>query len=456
MSAITIAQPPPRPQWRIFLSILLPMMLTNALQSASGAVDGIFIGQLLGLNAVAAVSVFFPVMFLLMAIVIGLASGATVLIGQAWGAGDRAGVRNIAGTALCMMLIAGAAVSLLGALLAPGITRALGSPATVQGEAAGYARLIMLGAPVIFLLWLVTAMSRGVGDAVSPLKALALATAVSLIATPALILGWGWLPPLGVMSAAVSNIAAYLVALLWLGLHWRARSHPLAPPALAHMALRLDLRIAAAILKIGIPAAVQMVAMAVAEMALLHLIAQYGAPATAIYGAINQVMGWVQLPVMSLGITTSVLCAHAIGAGKPDRIGAIVRTGLRINFATTGAVIVLAYLFSHSLIALFITDAQTATAATGLLRTVLWSMIAAGAASVLTGAMRSDGTVLGPTALSVFAILCVEIPAAYLFAARFGLSGIWLAYAVAFAAMLVFQSLFYRAVWRRKTRARLT
>lgn len=455
MSKIAIPQMPARPLWRIFLAILFPMMLTNALQSASGAIDGIFIGQLLGVNAVAAVSAFFPVMFLLLAIVIGLASGATVLIGQAWGAGDRDRVRHIAGTALTMILLAGAAVSLAGGLMAPQIIRALGTPAAVQSEAVRYARLVMLGTPVIFLLWLVTAMSRGVGDAVSPLKALALATTISLITTPALILGWGWLPPLGIVSAPISTMVAYLIALLWLGHHWRLHNHPLAPPALASVQIRLDLPVARKILSIGIPAAVQMLALAIAEMALLHLIMRYGAAATAIYGAINQVMGWVQLPVMSLGITTSVLAAHAIGAGKPERVGPIVRTGLCLNLVTTGGVIVLAYAFSRPIIGLFIIDGDAATTATGLLQIVLWSMMALGAASVLTGAMRSDGTVLGPTALAVFAILGIEIPAAYLFEARFGLHGIWFAYATTFAAMLLLQSLFYRGIWRRKARQRL-
>lgn len=445
----------PRPLWRLYLSVLLPMMLTNVLQSASGAIDGIFIGQLLGITAVAAVSAFFPMMFVLLAIVIGLSSGATVLIGQAWGAGDRQRVREIAATALGMMLIAGAAISLAGGLFASTLIRALGTPAPVQSQAVQYARLLMLGMPVIFTLWLVTSMSRGVGDAVSPLRALAIALMVSLFCTPALILGWGILPRLGVASAAISNIAAYLTALLWLGRHWRRTDHPLAPCGLMRKALRLDGALVLAILRIGVPAALQMLALAVAEMALLHLINRYGMTATAVYGAINQIMGWVQLPVMSLGITASILAAHAIGSGRPERIGKILRTGLWLNIATTGSVIVLATIFAGPIIGLFIVDKDTVVVAKNLLRTVLWSMIALGGASVLTGVMRSDGTVVGPTALSVLAILGVEIPAAYLFEARFGLHGIWLAYAAAFGAMLVLQIAFFCLAWRGKTKRRL-
>ena len=455
MHQMMTTTPAPRALWRTYLAIFLPMMLTNVLQSASGAIDGIFIGQLLGLNAVAAVSAFFPVMFLLLAIVIGLASGATVLIGQAWGAGDRPKVRAIAATALGMMVIAGLAVSLVGALFAPKIMAALGTPAAVQNDAAYYARLLMLGMPVIFLLWLVTSMSRGVGDAVTPLRALAIAMAVSLFCTPALILGWGSLPRLGVASAAVSNLAAAVMALLWLVRHWQRIAHPLAPDWQSWRDMRLDRQVAWTILRIGVPAAMQMLAIALAEMALLHLINRYGKSATATYGAINQVMSWVQLPVMSLGITGSILASQAIGSGRPERIGAIVRTGLWLNLAATGGAIVLATIAARPLIGLFIVAPDVAGIATELLRTVLWSMIALGGASVLTGVMRADGTVLGPTALSVFAILGIEIPAAYWLEARFGLHGIWFAYATAFVAMLVLQILFFRLVWRRKARRRL-
>jgi putative MATE family efflux protein len=434
--------------WRTFLAILLPMTAANALQSASGAFDGIYLGQLLGVNAIAAVSAFFPVMFLLLATVIGLASGATVLIGQAWGANDRQRVRTIAATAVAMALIAGLVVSLAGALFAPAITGALGTPAAVQHEAAHYARTIMIGMPVIFMLWLITSLSRGVGDAVTPLLALAVATAIALVLTPAFIL----VARFGVASAAVSNIAAYLIATLWLVRRWRRTNHPLAP---GRISLRMDAKAAKAILRIGVPAALQMLAVAAAEMALIHLVNRYGPAATAIYGAINQVMIWVQLPIMSLGITTAILSSHAIGSGRPERIGTIVRTGLALNIAITGGIVVLATLGARPLIGLTIVDPHTAATAARLLQNVLWSLVALGGASVLTGAMRSDGTVLVPTMLSAFAILGLEIPAAYLFEARFGLPGIFMAYAATFIAMVVLQTVFFRFLWHGKPRRRL-
>jgi putative MATE family efflux protein len=445
---------PPRPIWQGYLALLLPMMLTNAVQSASGAIDRVFLGQLLGVDAIAAASAFFPVLFLLLSVAIGMSSGATVLIGQAWGAGDRDRVRAVAATALAMMLLAGLAVA-AGSPFAPAILRLLGTPAAVLAPASAYAQAMMLGMPAIFLLWLVTSMSRGTGDALTPLAALAVMAACSLVFTPALILGWAGLPRLGVASTAVSSPLAALAAILWLALHWRRRGHALAPAGRLAAVLRPDPALAIGILRIGVPTALQMMAMAVAEIALVGLVNRHGADATAAYGAINQVMSWVQFPIMSLSITASILTAHAIGAGNEARIARILRAGLWLNIVFTGGFVLVAHLFARPLIGLFINDAGVAAMAAGLMRIALWSLVPMGAASVLTGIMRGSGAVLAPTALSMLAILGAEIPVAWLLEPRIGLPAVWLGYAACFVTAPTLQAAWFALVWHRQARRRL-
>ena len=99
------------------------MMLTNTLQAAAGTIDGIYLGQMIGLEAIAAVSAFFPVFFFLLAIIIGLSVGATVLAGQAWGARNPTRARAVAGTALALVLAVGLIVSVIGGLTAPCCSR---------------------------------------------------------------------------------------------------------------------------------------------------------------------------------------------------------------------------------------------------------------------------------------------------------------------------------------------
>jgi putative MATE family efflux protein len=447
--------PPVRPLWRTYLAILLPMMLTNLLQSAAGTIDGLYLGQMIGVDAIAAVSAFFPVFFLLLSIIIGLSTGATVLIGHAWGARDLPKVRAIAGTALALLLCVGVVIAVGGGLGAAALMRGLGTPANVLADASRYAMLMLVGMPVILLMWLTTSMSRGVGDAVTPLRTLALATGLSLVATPALIRGWFGLPRLGVASAAVSTLLAFTLALLWTAWHWRRRGHPLAPGRDLWRHLRIDRAIASTMLRIGVPAALQMLTMALAEFALLGLVNRHGSDATAAYGAVTQIMSWIQLPAMSLGITTTILASHAIGAGRAERIGAIVRTGLRLNLLCTGAIVVLVQLGAPWLVGAFLTRPEVVARALDLLHIVAWSVVVLGCANVLVGAMRASGAVAGPTSLAIGAILCIELPLAFWLNARVGLPGIWWAYAATFVAMLALQALYYRHVWPRRRIARL-
>src|SRR5450830_849409 len=181
---------PAKPLWQVFLGFLGPMLLSNILQALSGTINNIYIGQILGVQAMAAVSGFFPVAFFCVSFIIGLGAGSSVLIGQAWGARDTGRIKAVAGTALCVALLLGLAVALVGGSFTPALMRALGTPANILDEATDYARIVLLNMPLMFLFLLSTAMLRGVSDTVTPLKALVLSTVLGLVFTPAFILGW--------------------------------------------------------------------------------------------------------------------------------------------------------------------------------------------------------------------------------------------------------------------------
>jgi Na+-driven multidrug efflux pump len=122
-----------------------------------------------------------------------------------------------------------------------------------------------------------------------------------------------------------------------------------------------------------------------------------------------------------------------------------------MNLCLTGGLVLVAYLFSEHLVALFITDPKVIAVTQTLLHIVLWSVVLFGAASVFAGVMRSSGTVLVPMIISLGAILGVELPGAILLSRQLGLQGIWIAYAASFSTMLVAQGLYYQFGWKRKT-----
>lgn len=440
-----------KPLWRTFLTFLVPMMLANILQSLSGTLNSVFLGNMLGVNALAAATVFFPVMFFFIAFIIGLSSGATILIGQAFGRGDLDRVRAIAGTALAVTVVAGVVVAVLGGLLAGPLMTGLGAPDDIRADAIIYARIMLISMPVLFVFLFATSVLRGVGDTVTPLWTLAFSTLIGLIATPAFIVGYLGLPQLGVASAAVASLVSLVGALAWLSAHLHQKKHPLAPNAALRAHMRLDWKMLGLILRLGVPMGVQMVIMAVAELVLLGLVNGYGSKATAAYGAINQVLAYVQFPAMSIGISASILGAQAIGAKRVHMLWPITRTGLLMNLAITGVGVVLVYLFSRSVVAMFITDPEVVELTQHLLHIVLWSTLAFGCAVVFSGVMRSSGAVLAPMALAILAIVAVEVPVAVIASRQIGMEGIWWGYPACFVAMMIFQGAWYTFVWRRRS-----
>jgi putative MATE family efflux protein len=438
-----------RPLWKAYLAFLLPLMLSNILQALFGTINSIYLGQMIGVDALAAVSGFFPVMFFFIAFIIGLGAGASVLIGQAWGAREPHKVKVIAGTAFSVALLGGALIAMFGGVFARDLLIALKTPANVLDAATAYARIMLIAMPATFAFILMTSVMRGVGDTVTPLFALALSTAIGLVTTPALIEGWLGLPKLGVASAAYASAISSVVTLIWLTMHMRRRNHPLAVDATFIGSLRPDGLLLRKVLRIGLPTAVQIVVMSIAELVLLGLVNGFGSDATAAYGAVNQVLSYVQFPAISIAITASIFAAQAIGAGHVDRLGAIVKTGLWLNLVMTGALVALGTLLSRLIIGLFITETNVLDLAQRLLHIVLWSTVPFGMAGVFSATMRASGTVLIPTLLSVTAIVAVEIPVAVVLSRRIGIDGVWIAYPAVFCTMLLLQVSFYLLVWRR-------
>lgn len=445
----------PKPLWKSFLRFLAPLMLSNALQSLFGTVSNVYLGQMIGVDALAAVSTFFPVFFFLFAFVMGLSTGATVLIGQAFGAGDHGRIRIVVGTTLAIGLLLSTSVGLVGGLFSRQLMMALATPADILDQASRYAGIMLLTMPLGFVFLLMTAMIRGVGDAVIPLLALALSTAIGLILTPMLIRGGFGLPVLGITSPAWAAAISNAVTLLALAAYLLRKKHALAPDVALLRHVRLNRAVIGQILGIGLPSAVGMVVMAIAELVLLGLVNGFGSDATAAYGAVNQVMGYTQFTAMSISIAVSILGAQAIGGGDRARLDGIIRTGLAFNLVLTGGLVALIYLMPRAVLGIFITDGAVLDLAKGLLFIALWSSVPFGLATTFSGAMRAAGVALTPMLLSIFAIVAIELPSAVILSRTIGLEGVWAAYPIVFCAMFILQMGYYLLVWRKQAIRRL-
>ena len=437
--------------WKTFLIFLWPLIATNILQNLSGTINTIFVGQMMGVNAIAAVAVFFPILFCLLAFVIGLSAGATVLVGQAWGAQNIEKVRYVVGSTLFMTLIGGSIIALLGVFFAENILLALGTAPEVMPLSLPYVQWMLAGSPLLFVYIIYSSILRGVGDSTTPLIASAMTILIGVLITPVLIGGYFGFPKMGIIAPAIATAIGYLAVLIFLYIYLNKKGHPLKPDRHLLSHIRHHPEMSIIILRLGIPTGVQMVTTSVAGLVIVGLVNRYGSHATAAYGAVNQVLNYIQFPALSISIAASIFAAQAIGAEKSDLLNKVTHTALAMNIVITGGLVALAYLFSKYLMTLFITDPTVVVLGQQLLFIVLWSILFFGASAIFASIMRASGTVTLPMLINIAAILLIEVPCAYLFSYWWGLQGIWYAYALAFVILCIMQGMYYQFVWKKKT-----
>ncbi|AOA59706.1 MATE family efflux transporter [Acinetobacter larvae] len=449
---------PPRDQtiqqthfYKTFLIFVLPLIATNILQNMSGTLNAVFVGQMLGVDAVAAISVFFPILFCIIAFVIGLSAGATILVGQAWGAKQIEKVSAVVGACLFLTLIGGLFIAIFGVIFSENLLRLLGVSEQVMHLSLPYVRCMLAASPILFVYMIFTAVLRGVGDSTTPLFALSLTCLIGVVVTPTLIRGYGIFPALGIIAPAIASIIGYVAVLVFLGFYLKYKKHALQMNRALLKQIRYQPEWSALILKLGIPTGVQMVTNSIAGLVIIGLVNRYGVHATAAYGAVNQVLNYIQFPAISIAIAASIFAAQAIGAGKQDLLRKVTRTALSVNLLMTGGLIILAYIGAEALMALFITDPAVVDVGRQLLFIVLWSYLFFGVAAIFASIMRASGTVNMPMLINLVAIALIEVPCAYWFSSIWGLKGIWYAYALAFVCLSMMQGIYYQWVWKKKS-----
>lgn len=443
--------------WKAMLIFLIPLILSNSLQSIGQLIGSIMVGRWVGEDALAAISAFFPLFFLLISFSIGVGSGSSILIGQAFGARNEERMKAIIGTTLTFSFILGIVLAIVGVIYATDILRLMGTPENVLDMSAHYARILFSSMPIMFIFNVYTTFIRGIGDSKTPFFFLIVYTVLNVALLPFLIFGWIGLPKLGLYGAAYAGLVSVVITVVVMLVYLKVKKHPLRFDASVRRHLRMDGQILKLLLRLGIPASVNMILISLSEIAVISFVNVFGSDSTAAYGAVNQVVSYVQMPAVSLGIAVSIFAAQAIGANQMDRLKQVLRAGAVLNLIIGGIFILLVYVFSRDILSWFLTNESTINIAHSLVMITLWSYLIFGQAQIVGAVMRASGTVLWPMLFSIFSIWLVEVPVAYYLSKHtsLGIEGVWIGYPAAFIVNLILQYGYYRLVWKKKKITRL-
>ncbi len=441
---------------RPMIIFLIPLLLSNILQSIGQVFGMIVVGHWLGVNALAAIAAFFPLLFLLISFAIGIGSGSSILIGQAYGAKMEERLKAIVGTTLSFTFILGLILAIIGSIFSKDILIGIGIPENILNVSVHYAQILFWSMPIMFLYIVYTTLIRGTGDSKTPFYFLLLSTILNVILLPVFVFGWFGIPNFDIYGAAYATLISTILTFVILLIYLYKTKHPLQLNA-SRKYLRMDVGLLKLLLKLGIPTSINMIFLSLSEIAVITFVNKYGSDATAAYGVANQLVSYVQMPALCISITVSIFVAQSIGANQFERLNQVIRVGILLNYVLGGITVLFTYLLAKPILHLFLTSQNTIQISHSLLMITLWSYLIIGHSYILISTMRASGNVLWPTILSVISIWGIEVPVAYLLShyTNLGIKGIWIGYPVAFIVGLFLQYLYYSLIWKKKKLTRL-
>ncbi len=390
----------------------LPYLLSFFLQTLYGMADLLIIGQFGSVADTTAVSVGSQVMHMLTVMIVGLAMGATVNIGQAIGGRDNRRAALFTGNTVTLFMGISSVLTLLLLVLRRAIVSAVSTPADAAAGTVDYLTICFIGIPFITAYNIISAVFRGMGDSKSPMYFIAVACAAN-IALDYLFIGALGMGPAGaalgtVLSQAISVIISLIVI--------KRRSTGL---ALTKADIRPNKQIIGKILKIGIPVAMQDGFIQIAFMVITVIANRRGLNDAAAVGIVEKIIGFLFLVPSSMLSAVSALGAQNIGAQKPERAKKTLLYAIFIAAGFGGTVAVIMQFLSGGAVSLF-TDSAVVTRLGGeYLRGYAWDCLFAGIHFAFSGYFCACGKSGISFMHNMIAILLVRIPGAYFMSSMF-------------------------------------
>lgn len=386
----------------------LPYLLSYFLQTLYGMADLFIIGQFNGVDSITAVSVGSQVMHMLTVMIVGLAMGSTVMIGQAIGAGQKKDASNTIGNTISLfMLVSVIATGLLLALVKP-IVGAMSTPAEAVSGTVIYLTICFIGIPFITAYNIISSIFRGLGDSKSPMYFIAVACTLNIL-LDYLLIGVFRLGPAGAaLGTTLSQTASVIIALIVI----RKKKTGL---TLRKSDFKPARQIMGKILKIGIPVAVQDGFIQIAFIVVTVIANRRGIHDAAAVGIVEKIIGVLFLVPSSMLSTVSALSAQNIGAGKHDRAALTLRyaTFLAAGFGLITAIAI--QFWAEPIIGVFTKEknAEVILLGSQYIRGYIWDCIFAGVHFSFSGYFCAYGRSGLSFLHNALSIVLVRIPGAY-------------------------------------------
>jgi len=446
---------------KLIISFAMPLFLGNILQLVQQIINAFWIGRFLGTESFSAVTLTFPVFFILLSFVFGISIAATALVSQYKGAGNNQMVENIIENSFVLTSILSIILTILGIVFNKFILSLAIDPAkmpVVFNLASSYLIVTLAGLVFMFGFNLISALLRGLGDSWTPLKFLSLAVILNLILDPLLILGLGFIPKMGINGSAIATIIAQIFSFVF-ALNLLRKQGVLNIRNFKNF--KFDFDLIKKIIVIGIPSGLQQVIVSTGMLVLTRIVAGFGIATISVFGIGSRLDSLCFMPSMAIGMATTALAGQNLGAGKKDRVLSTVRVASFLSLSITFFIILLCYLFPKQIILFFLSNPsiphdqlqQIILEGTAYLKIVSIGYIGVSLIFVTNGALQGAGDTIPTMIFAILSFWLFRIPLSWYLSQYTSLqsSGIWLGISLGFIVSAILSRLYFQfGSWDKK------
>ena len=392
--------------WKRIAEFAFPLLIGNFAQQLYNTVDAVVVGNSRwGYQALGAVGNASPVLNLLLALFVGISTGAGILVSQHFGAKDERALSKTVGNCVTATAIASLVIMIAGPLLTGPLLRAVGTMESMYAQCKAYLDIFFYGIAGFFFYNIFAGILRGLGDSFSALLYLMITSAMNIV------LDLAFVDSMGVAGVALATILAQAVSAVLCAVKLLSLKKVF---RLQRGDFRPERSYIGRIVRLGVPSGLTQAVFSLAMMVVQRLINSFG---DELFVASNvmvmRVDGYAMLPNFSFGQAMSTFAGQNIGARRFDRLREGTRQGLRLAVGTAVVLTPLVLLFGPALMRLFTPEQSLIELSMGMMYILAVGYVAMSVTQVLQGVMRGAGDTVTPMWISFGTTIAMRLPAAY-------------------------------------------
>ena len=401
---------------RCLMAMALPMIAAMFLNMAYNLVDSLWIGNLLGKTAYAALTNSTPIILILTSVAMGSTNGVSILLSQAIGSKDKRKTESLIATSLIVAIVFSLLVTLILELCLPTILGALNTPAETYDMAYSYLTIYVLGYVAVYLYLYFTAVLRSFGNSMFQAIAMLVSTVLNAILDPIFI------HFIGFQGAAIATLLSQIVCLVFMVIYLKKKK-------LFYLHITwFDKNDVLPLIQKAIPSVIQQSIPAISTTFLTGLVSTYSITAFAAYGITGKLETILFYPAMALNMVLTTIVGQCIGGQRTDRAKDYLKCALKYGCLLLAILSIVIVVFSKQLSGFFVNSSDVADIVGVYFFIVGIGYLLNTITNSFLGVLNGFGKPAKSMVLMIFYYIVVRMPLAYLLSfLGFGLNGIWFA-----------------------------